>query len=627
MSTAHHRRTAGRALLKRLRRRLGVFLLTAAVALCCWILMPAIADAAAWALNATRWTDRDEAVYSDFVARLGESGHGNLNRFIRDRTQNPLYGEEDQKFNLSPDCADFPYLIRAYVAYKLRLPFGYVCEITKSSRGDERYSRGNRPKCFKDQDAFSAPQKLFGYVTLVNSGYYRMAPAVNDGDTYPVRIGPDTIRPGAIYYDPNGHVALVYKVTEDGRVRLIDAHPDRSVSRPWFGGKFALGSADQGGGFRKWRPMWYGGDGQIHRVANHNIDDYSADDQYRGRYEFQGMNGLSYFDYVRARLSSRGGRVRPIEDFRAMMEDIHEDVRYRALAVDLCIQAGIHRKSHPGELPWNIYGTDGEWESYSTPSRDARLKVAIQEFFHQTVRMVEMAARGDPAIEYGGSSTQLAAELLQVYDELSPQLTVTYTNSAGQPIRLSLHQVIERLFDLSFDPYHAIEYRWGARGEELKTAPGDTTKVRMYERERRLRNQLERLYNVPTPLAMGPERPPDIDVRNWLAATAGGAPPRTEIVIASAELDEVQAASPRGTGPVVVPVAAPSPATHAFPNPAPPAEAAQPPAAPRNTERRESPEEAQRRLWKFADTILGGAEAIVDGTIVAEGHADAKKSR
>lgn len=592
-------------------RRPTVAALTVLFMAVCWFLMPAIVDAGAWALNATRWTDQDEQVYGDFVARLGESGHPNLNRFIRDSRQNPLYGVEDMNFNLSPDCADFPYLVRAYVAYKLRLPFGYVCEITKESRGDERYSRGNRPKCFKDQDSFTSPQRLFGNVTLINSGYYRMAPEVDNGDTYPVRIGPDTIRPGTIYYDPNGHVALVYKVTDDGRIRLIDAHPDRSVSRPWFGGKFALGSRDQGGGFRKWRPVWYGNDGQTHRLSNHNIKDYSSDAQYMGMYEFQGMNGLSYFDYVRASLSSRGGRVRPLEDFRAMMEDVHEDIRYRALAVELCIQAGIHRKPHPGSLPWNIYGTDGEWESFSTPSRDARLKVAFKEFFSQTARMVQMAAQGDPSIEYSGPAGQLAGELLSIYDSLSPRLTVTYENSAGTPVTLTFHQVLERLFDLSFDPYHAVEYRWGATGAELKTAPFDTGKLRMYAQEKRLRNQIERLYNVSTPLAMGPEQPPDTDIRRWLETAAQGAIPRTEIVVASAELADVQAAAPQMMTRPMAPIAAPAP------EPAEPPAFAQPV---RDTEkqpptRRASPEETEQQLWKFADSILGGAESAIAGVM------------
>jgi len=339
------------------------------------------------------------------------------------------------------------------------------------------------------------------------------------------------------------------------------------------------------------------------------------------------MNGLSYFDYVRARLSSRGGRVRPFEDFRAMMEDIHEDIRYRALAVDLCIQAGIHRKPHPGSLPWNIYGTDGEWESFSTPSRDARLKVAFQDFYSQTERMLQMAARRDPAIEYAGSADRLAAELLSLYDSLSPKLTVTYENSAGNPVTLTFHQVLERLFDLSFDPYHAIEYRWGATGDELRTAPADAEKRRMYDQERRLRNQLERLYNVPTPLAMGPERPPDIDVRRRLAEIAGGAAPQTEIIVASAELEDVRAAAPREMDRRSALVRPQATTVTSEPRGvggisageiAEPAQAISEPARPAPL-RRASPAEAERQLWKFADAVIGGAEAAIAGALTPIG--------
>ena len=79
-----------------------------------------------------------------------------------------------------------------------------------------------------------------------------------------------------------------------------------------------------------------------------------------------------------------------------------------------------------------------------------------------------------------------------------------------------------RLFDLSFDPYHSIEFRWGARGDELASAGDGETKRRFYDNERRLRNQLERAYNQATPLNMGPESPVDVDIRGWLAGFLQG---------------------------------------------------------------------------------------------------------
>lgn len=486
-----------------------------------WLIAPAMVDAGAWVLSGTQWTDRDEQTYSEFVRALGESGAGSLNKFVRNPQLNPLYSEEDKKFNLLPDCADFPYVVRAYVAYKLRLPFGWVSSISGGG-GDERYSDRNKPRNFASHDSYQTPQGVFGHVTLVNSGYFRMSPEVESSDTYPVKIQRASIVPGTIYYDPNGHVALVYQVTEDGRIRMIDGHPDKSVSRPWFGSKFARGSARNGGGFRRWRPMYYSADGAMRRAGNLAIPDFSAADQYQRAYDFGTLGGLGYFEYVRVKLSSSGGLIKPLEEFGIMMDDIYEDVKYRAEAVSIAVQKGLSRKEHPGFLPWNIYGTDGEWEEYSTPSRDARLKVAFAEFFNKTVQMIGLAERRDSRLQYGGSPGQLAQELLAIFDEKSPQLTITYQNSLGHPVVLSFHDVIRRLFDFSFDPYHSPELRWGARGQELLTAKDGASKRKFYEQERRLRNQLERLYNCQTALAMGPEQAIDVDVRKWLVDYLGG---------------------------------------------------------------------------------------------------------
>ena len=487
----------------------------------CLFSITSVLEAGAWVLSGARWTEKDEKVYEDFVKALGESGYGNVNRFVKDSKLNPLYGEEDKVFNLSPDCADLPYVVRAYVAYKLRLPFLYMTDISGRG-GDQRYSNGNRPQDEKDQDGFSSPQNLFSRVTLINSGYYRMGPEIQGCDTYPVKIQKSSIVPGTIYYDPNGHVGLVYQVTPEGRIRIVDAHPDRSLSRPWFGAKFAMGNKTLGAGFRRWRPIWYSSDGHSHRQPNINIPDFSDSDQYMKKFRLGAMENLSYFDYVRFKLSEKGGRLNPIEEFRSSIYEIHEDIKYRVTAVEICLKDGINKREHPGSLPWNIYGTDGDWEKYSTPSRDARLKVAFQEFFNRTVQMIRMAENGDPSLEFSGDANRLAKELLSIYDNLTPLVSVSYLNSQGKQIALNFHEIVQRLFMLSFDPYHSVEYRWGATGEELKTSPDGPLKQKMYKLEARLRNQLERVYNCPTPYDLGPENPMDINVRQWLSKYLSG---------------------------------------------------------------------------------------------------------
>ena len=472
--------------------------------------------AAAWKVSRSVWTEQDEKAYSNFVERLCDSKYGNLNKFIKDPKANPFYGEEDKKFNLSPDCADLPYLIRAYVAYKLRLPFSYVSEISGKG-GDERYSKGNKPLKFRDQDYFSSPQQLFNQVVLINSGYFRMDVSSETSDHYPIKINKKNLTPGTIYYDPDGHVALVAKVLDNGRIRLIDAHPDKSISKPWFGTKFSKGNKSNGGGFKKWRQIRYTSEGKTVRTQNHNLKDYSATDQYQKSFSINGKSGVGYHEYIRLSMANANSRSDPMTEFIFMMQDIFEDIRYRAIAVDVAIQKGCHLKPHPGSLPYNIYGTDGIWEELSTPSRDARLKVAFREFYDTTRQMVLTAEKYDKQ-----TARALAYNFLIKYDELSPKFCITYVNSAGRSVKLTFDDVCQRLFDLSFDPYHSIEYRWGAKGQELATANDGQTKQKFYALEKRLRNQLERLYGCNTPLSMGPDQHVAVDIRCWLNAYLQG---------------------------------------------------------------------------------------------------------
>ncbi|HPX42147.1 MAG TPA: hypothetical protein PLF51_17055, partial [Candidatus Hydrogenedentes bacterium] len=56
----------------------------------------------------------------------------------------------------------------------------------------------------------------------------------------------------------------------------------------------------------------------------------------------------------------------------------------------------------------------------------------------------------------------LADALLRAKKRVFAETVFHYTNSAGQPVRLSLLDVERRLYDLSFDPNHPPELRWGA---------------------------------------------------------------------------------------------------------------------------------------------------------------------
>ncbi|NLM16910.1 MAG: hypothetical protein GX221_04265 [Candidatus Riflebacteria bacterium] len=474
----------------------------------------------AWEIKKNMWSVQDEEIYGNFVTSFCDSKHNNLTEFIRDKTANPLYTEEDKKFSLKADCADLPYVIRAYVAYKLRLPFSHVHGLRSSEKGDERYRAGNRPAGFKSHNSYSSPQHLFNAVRIVNSGYYRMASGVENSDFYPVKVHFKSIKPGTVYYDPDGHVAIVGKVERNGRIRLIDGHPDLTVSKPWFGKKFARGSSKYGGGFKNWRPIQVIKDGEISRSSNRNISDFSATEQYQKSFNLPNQSGVSYYDYIKGKLSQDNTQWDPVSDLIFMFMDIYEDIAYRAMAVDVAIAAKIDKRPHPGILPKNIYGTDGVWEAYSTPSRDARLKVAFKEMYD-----VARSYIGSAKELYGKAySLKLAEVFLAVYNDYGFNLGITYTNSVGESVWLSFDEVRARLFDLSFDPYHSIELRWGAKGKELASGKDSDVKKSFYKAQYRLRNNMERVYGVETPLTMGPERPADIDLRSWLMKYLKGKP-------------------------------------------------------------------------------------------------------
>ena len=75
---------------------------------------------------------------------------------MRDRSRNLLFnhlglGEDEMKMVLRPDCADLPYFLRAYFAFKMGLPFGF----SKCTRG----GGGKPPHCpqwFSIQNAEAA---------------------------------------------------------------------------------------------------------------------------------------------------------------------------------------------------------------------------------------------------------------------------------------------------------------------------------------------------------------------------------------------------------------------------------------------------------------------------------------
>jgi hypothetical protein len=232
------------------------------------------------------WDRGIENLYSAWIEKLFDApldaapSWKALHEVLRDPSRNVLFNHlglrEDQSgIVIRPDCADLPYFLRAYFAFKVGLPFGYA----KCTRGDA----GGPPRCpvwwniqHEEPPRTPPPEEIVAAATPVASAgspfeFFRQpappparppgaaalppgAPgmpavkpppgppprpaglvpgfghylkwSVGDGvhsgagrtrltddqtDLYPVALSQDTLRPGTVYADPYGHLLVLAK--------------------------------------------------------------------------------------------------------------------------------------------------------------------------------------------------------------------------------------------------------------------------------------------------------------------------------------------------------------------------------------------------------------------------------
>lgn len=254
------------------------------------------------------WDEQAEGEYGDFVAAIGRAAAAGrcrtLAACLHDPALNPLYEAGVESLRFHADCADVPYILRAYFAYRRGLPFAYAREMQGRGR-DARYYRDARPAglCLW-REAPTPRRLLLGLGGVVHSGYFRTAPEIEEADFYPTAIDRRAIRPGTMYYDPNGHVVVVYEIRADGTVAFFDGHPDGLLTHGVLSEKNVLGGARQGGGFKNFRPLIVQGE-KVVRVPNAALSGYGGAAAFDRRARLIDGHPASYHDWVRARLAER----------------------------------------------------------------------------------------------------------------------------------------------------------------------------------------------------------------------------------------------------------------------------------------------------------------------------------
>ena len=465
---------------------------------------------AAWTAR-HQWSDSYETEYSRWVEQLFVDRKGSLAACLRNPSGNSLYSDEDRNLSIYCDCADLPYLLRAYFSYKKRLPFSF-----NSSISGGRYTSGNQPGSRSSFLGYSSFASLARAISnSIHSGFFRFAWDTENTDTYLCQVNRSSIVPGTVYYDANGHLLVVSSVEADGAVRFVDAHPDNSLTSKRFGEYLSRGYCTQGGGFRRWRHQEVSSGGSFTLTSNRNSRFFDSDQsQCQSSYHVDGL-ALNYHQWVKRMLTAGSGRIDPVHELRQQLAALDEALQERVASVEAAIAQGIHRKAHPSSLPYNIYGTDGEWESYSTPGRDARLKAQIRGLCNLITQSVTAVAGGNHPYEFSGSASALVREYDALWQTSTANIQVRYSNSAGAKVTLNLGQIMDRLFKLSFDPYHCPELRWG--DTEAASCPDGSDKRRWYDQEQRLRNVIDPDHSAHTTIDWGPSEPPDIHVGKLLA--------------------------------------------------------------------------------------------------------------
>lgn len=523
-----------------------------------------------WKVKKTEWTDLDEKEYSEFVSRIGEAVEkrecNSFQSCLR-HPNNPYRGSDTTQLKVFADCAKLSYVMRGYFAWKKGLPFGFVNDVNlrqvEGNSGDKRYSKfGNEvagrasliPKMTSD-GSVKFQNAVVALNQTIPEGVYSANFRINfEGidddklftDFYPVELSRQAIVPGTNIYDPNGHVAIVYKVTDDGKIYFIDAHPDNSLTSGLYGTKFVRSLPGQGAGFKNFRPLrlegsqfnstvdsYVGGvlkpakdkNLSLHSLTQFFGTNLSLADWKKSVFQIDGVT-YSYYDYLRIKMSKGILRLDPVREVKSLASDLCQTVQDRVEAVDSALKTGVQNKNHPDQLPLNIYGTSGEWESYSTPSRDARLKTTFTELRGLVENLYNLYMQRDPRVVYQGNN--IKQDMLNSYMSVVKSCSIQYTKSNGIKMPLTLEEVRIRLFRLSFDPYHCAELRWGAQSsDEMLSCADNSIKQQWYLAEQRLRNQIERKYDARMDFKLsdlllgkangtGVDTAPDVDIMNYL---------------------------------------------------------------------------------------------------------------
>jgi len=430
------------------------------------------------------WDSESETLYSAWINSLfytadeGTSWPA-LNEVTQNQESNILFNylginEDDPtgkiRVLMEPDCADNPFFLRAYFAWKLGLPFGYH-ECNRGWLGKAPTTGNwvtNESSTSKAHPVLAFNAFLRRLMDGVHSGTARTALKDETSDYYPVPLTRNGLRPGVVFADPYGHTLILIRwipQTGDkpGVLLSVDAQPDNTIAiKRFWKGNFLFTTTDVIGepGFKAFRPI----------VMKNNQRRLLKNE------EISSIHGLIPFSMQQKGLDSdrfylameRNINPKPLDPEAALLDLIQALYEQLQTRVNSVSTGEDYMKAHPGTvigMPGSangVFQAGGQWEDFSTPNRDLRLLIAMDavlDFPDKITRNPENYKM--PAL---GSTEQTKKKLSDLLAKKVKELSITYIRTNGQQQVLTMEEILKRrdAFEMAYNPNDGIEIRWGA---------------------------------------------------------------------------------------------------------------------------------------------------------------------
>ena len=451
------------------------------------------------------WDSSTETLYSAWINALfdsfdEQSSWSSLHELTQNRERNFLFNylsldEDNQeskiKVLMKPDCADNPFFLRAYFAWKLGLPFGYhICDrgyIGKNPNVGQWIT--NESSSSKNNPVLAFNSFLNNVMNGVHSGTARTALDNENSDYYPVSLERKALRPGTVFADPYGHTFVLVSwkpqtKNNAGKLLAVDAQPDKTIAiKRFWKGNFLFNTSEVVGepGFKAFRPILYE-NGKMQAMKNEMLTDSSG----FSPFSLQQKNMESEVFY---RAMERIINPKPLDPDAALLDLIqalHEQLLVRVKSI---ANGEAYFQAHRGtviSMPSNAKGiflAGGQWENFSTPNRDLRLLIAMDAVLDFPERVAKYPE--DFNISKLSSPEKEKEKLQTILEKKATELSISYIRTDGSHQELTIAEILRRrdAFEMAYNPNDGIEIRWGAteNSSEMSTckrkAPQNQQKI------------------------------------------------------------------------------------------------------------------------------------------------------